>query len=152
MYRPKDFCQMRSLGADFCEVCRQQYVLTLYQGGWGEPVAGIDLIEPGFESPAPGSFNSSAAVNFSIRYLEPTSGVSISWTVNGQVQAGETSGSFQLNADFPSLYTVVVKVTDTGSFVHPAVKPAGVMSSQRTWVVTIEPSGNDKIFENGFET
>jgi hypothetical protein len=36
MYRPKDYqCLMNYLGQPFCPVCTQEYVLSMYRGGWG---------------------------------------------------------------------------------------------------------------------
>jgi IgA Peptidase M64 len=51
MYRPINNCLMRSLGVQFCDVCKEAYVKTLYRGGFGGvPSAGIALIDPGTAS------------------------------------------------------------------------------------------------------
>jgi hypothetical protein len=57
IYRQGYGCIMRYLGAPFCDVAAEQYPLRLYSGGWGVPGAGIDNIEPGSESPTPGSLS-----------------------------------------------------------------------------------------------
>jgi hypothetical protein len=151
MYRPKDNCMMKVLNGDFCEVCQQEYVLKLYEGGWGIPVAGIDLIEPGSESPTPGEFNSPAPVEFSFDFLQPTGGVLIGWKVDGAIQPGEIASSFTFNPDSDGVYLIEVEVSDPTTKVHPDMKPVDALSSKRNWTVTVDTVSIDDIFKDGFE-
>ena len=47
MYRQCFSGIMRSLGEPFCHVDGEAFVKQLFGGGWGAPVSGISLIEPG---------------------------------------------------------------------------------------------------------
>lgn len=138
MYRPREYCAMRSLGSDFCEICQQEYILRLYLGGWGAPHTGIDLIEPGSESPNPGAFSSSDPVRLSVDVVQPLGGVSIEWKVGGIVQPGENSSSFIFYPDTDGVYLVEVEVSDPTTKVHAEMKPVGAMSSKRNWTVTAD--------------
>lgn len=143
MYRPRDTeCLMNFLAKPFCEVCRQEYVLQLYRGGWGIPAGGIDPIEPGSESPAPGTVSTTGPVTFSVAVLSPSVGPStqVSWWVNGVQQAGATGTSFVFSPTVSGTYQVEVRAKDPTTFVKPAM--AGTtLDSSRSWTVlaTITP-------------
>jgi hypothetical protein len=155
MYRPKDGCMMKALASNFCEVCEQAYVLRLYEGGWGpgtSPVDGIDLIEPGSESPAPGAFESTAPVDFSIGVLQLPTGVSFAWKVDGTLLPGETTNTFRFNPGSDGVYLIEVEASDPTAKVHPDMTPEGALSSTRSWTVTIGGPIIDYIFDDGFES
>lgn len=143
MYRPRSQCLMRQLGVPFCEVCRQEYVLRLYEGGWGTPSGGIDSIEPGSEYPPPGN----VAVHFpdfvgiTVQLLQPATGqpLDVSWAVDGVPVAGETKPSFSFTPSAQGTYEIVLTTHDPTTFVAPAIGGA-TLTRKRTWTVTFDPS------------
>lgn len=138
MFRPRDTeCLMHFLGKSFCEICRQEYVLSLYRGGWGDPVAGIETIEPGSPTPAAASFKKcSGSVTLAIQALQPVSGpaAAVQWRVNGNPIPGATSPSFLFASTVPQIDIVSVSVTDTTLFVHPEMAN-GLLTSSYAWTV-----------------
>lgn len=149
MYRHTDReCLMNFLGKPFGAVCRQAYVLRLYEGGWGSPYSGIDLIEPGTASPAAGTVSISASQSFSIGVLSPAGGSpSVQWLVDGSPVAGATGSSFLFTPPAPGTYQVSVKVRDTTPLVH-ATLGGTLVETTREWTV-------DRIavlFNDGFES
>ena len=143
MYRPGQSCIMRALGAPYCQVPSQAYVLKLYQGGWGSPASGIRLIEPG--SPSPDSDTISVAYPgtqvFSASVLQPAGGppVNIEWLIDEVPVPGENAETFTY-APGPSILGDVeirLAVHDTTSLVHPAMAGDWLQDSH-TWTVTVE--------------
>ena len=153
MYRPRESqCLMRGLGEPFCSVCTQAYVKTLYDGGWGVPASGIDPIEPGGESPAPGSVQVNGSRVFSVGLLTPVGGPpsTVVWRVDGAVQAGQTAPSFTFVPSQSGSYTIQVTVTDGTPLVNPAMAGSS-MSSSRQWTAQATAAPN-AIFQDGFES
>ncbi len=152
MYRPRDFCLMRSLGVSFGEICAQTYVLKLYQGGWGMPAAGIDPIEPGSEEPPPGAVETEDPVSLSVALLAPVGGpaLDIGWWVDGVPQSGAIGDTFVFAPPAPGSYQVELRVEDETPLVHPAMA-GSALQSQRTWLVTCSGSCSE-IFVDGFES
>ncbi len=155
MYRPTDEqCLMRVLGQTFCPVCAQEYVRALYRGGWGVPAAGIDLIEPGSESPsaqAPVQLAVGSVRTFQFTPLQPSIGtLSIQWYLDGQAIAGATSASYTYTqaAATPASRTLKVRVHDNTALVNPAMAE-GLLDHTRSWQIQV---GDDDIFVDGFET
>ena len=137
-YRPRQTCLMRALGQPFCEVCRQEFVFQLYRGGWGVPESGIDLIEPGSESPAPGllSIPFPGSQSFSVGTLEPTGGtISTSWYVDGAQVPGATGSSFHFTPAAEGPHQIEVRVTDTTGLVRDAAGAGVSLTSSRVWTV-----------------
>jgi len=154
MYRPVDTqCLMQFLGVPFCPVCRQEYVRTLYRGGWGAPAAGIDLVEPGSESPAtavPVQYVPATNQPFSVSPLQPTIGaLDVHWYLDGNPIGGATSASYVFSQPgaSPASHTLQVRVKDTTSFVSAAMA-AGLLDHQRSWTIQVV---GDVIFRNGFD-
>ena len=153
MYRPVDTqCLMRYLNKPFCPVCRQEYVRTLYRGGFGVPAAGIDLIEPGTESPptappvvlAPGSNQL-----FQANLLQPSIGtLEVTWYLDGNPISGTTSPSHLFMATAAGSHTLELRVKDLTAFVAPSMA-GGLLVHSRSW--TIQVAGGDLIFKHGFE-
>jgi hypothetical protein len=145
MYRPGQNCIMRSLGAPYCQVPSQAYVLKLYQGGWGNPASGIRLIEPGSTFPASDSITMAypATQLFSASLLQPVGGppVDIEWQVDGVPVPGETTSSFTYAPAPSDLGDVQIRlvVDDPTSLVHPAMS-GGWLQTSHTWTVTVEES------------
>jgi len=134
VYRPYYDCTMRSLGAAFCPICTQEYILRLYRGGWGVPKDGIDLIEPGSENPAPGDISIASQTTFSIGLLQPVGGaLEIEWLVNDQVVQGANSNSFVF-VPSQTLNTVKLVVKDPTSLVNPSMV-GDTLTFTRMWNV-----------------
>lgn len=154
MYRPTDtLCLMRALGLNFCDVCKQEYVLELYRGGFGTPANGIDLIEPGSEHPAtsadvPYAYGSQRS--FSAQLLRPSVGtIGIQWYLDGNPIAGAQSESylFQQAGPTPAAHTLELRVTDLTPLVKPAAA-GNLLVHSRIWSIQV---GNDRLFADTFQ-
>jgi hypothetical protein len=146
MYRPANACAMRNLGAQFCAVCSQEYVLRLYRGGWGSPSAGIDLIEPGSESPNPAATVNIAAgapqvFTASILRPDPNS-ITLQWYVDGVAVPGANAASFTFTpaTTTPATRQVELRATDTSALVRTAMAGTDLVHS-RVWNVQVLASG-----------
>lgn len=141
-YRSGDWCLMRSLGFPYCQVPGQAYVLRHYQGGWGTPNNGIELIEPGSQLPPvstlylihPATFAFAAAV------LSPAGGqpTTISWEVNGVIVPGAVNPVFVYNTSAAQLgwNTITMRAVDNNMYIHPAMA-GGENQSSFTWNVFV---------------
>ncbi|HEU4664159.1 MAG TPA: M64 family metallopeptidase [Dokdonella sp.] len=154
MYRPVDTqCLMHFLGVPFCPVCRQEYVRTLYRGGWGMPAGGIDLIEPGSESPPPAppvSYTPGTDRPFVVSLLQPTVGaLDVQWYLDGNPVGGATSPTYVFSqaGALPPSHTLEVRVKDLTGFVSAAMA-GGLLDHQRSWAIQVV---GDVIFRNGFD-
>ena len=140
VYRPANACGMRSLGAQFCSICSQAYVLKLYRGGWGTPAAGIDLIEPGSEVPSAAgavAYTIGSNVNFSALVLKPTPDtVTMQWYLDGLPIAGATSNSvnFQQSTPCPNTRTLELRVTNNSTLVKKEMAGSDMVHS-RIWTI-----------------
>lgn len=111
-----------------CRVDTEVLLLELYQGGWGQPSAGISTIEPGTRSPAAGSMlvNPRQNVRLLAKVFGPTAGPSlrVEWFINNfRVQdttAATGSTPFFDFAEFePGMTTTVtLKVSDRSGLIH----------------------------------
>jgi uncharacterized repeat protein (TIGR01451 family) len=148
MYRPARRCLMNLLGNPFCPVCAQEFVLRLYRGGWGVPAAGIDLVEPGSESPPPGTVSMTfpGSRTFSIGLLAPAGGPapSVTWAVNGGAVAGAAAPSFDFTPPSPGRYVVTVTVRDVTPLVQPTMAGSS-LTRTRTWTLNVSPLGDVSI-------
>ena len=141
MYRSGLNCIMRSLGAPFCQVPSQSYVLKLYNGGWGVPTNGITLIEPGTVSPVtPLALTHPATQPFHADILGPIGGppVQISWQDNGIPIPGASGNTmtYTTSVNSPGLHHIKLHVKDMTSLVHPAMAGTA-LDDEYTWVVTV---------------
>jgi len=144
MYRQGYLCIMRALGAPFCDVAAEAYAMRLYQGSWGVPIGGIDLIEPGSESPPPGnSVEPHPGVTHSARVLGPVGGPPLSYRwVLDDVYVSEGTAvpgdivSYTMSAA-PGPHTLQLRVTDNSDILHPTTRP--LLARSRTWNVEILP-------------
>jgi hypothetical protein len=154
MYRPVDTqCLMQFLGMPFCPVCRQEYVRTLYRGGWGVPAGGIDLIEPGSESPGtsqPVSYAIGTSQPFSATLLQPSIGsLEVQWLLDGNPIGGANAPSYmfsQIGAT-PATRTLTLRVRDLTSYVSPQMA-GSLLEHARSWTIHVS---DDVIFRNGFD-
>ncbi len=140
MYRPQSSCTMQTLGAPFCKICSQEYVLRLYRGGWGVPSSGIDNIEPGSETPAPGPVSMAfpGSVTLAVELLQPVGGPSlnVAWLVNGVVVPGAASPSYTFSPGGPGTYLVEIRTKDMTPLVN-AVMAGTSLNHSRAWTITV---------------
>ncbi|HVS64057.1 MAG TPA: M64 family metallopeptidase [Thermoanaerobaculia bacterium] len=138
MYRPRQECLMNVLGVPFGEICREEYVLDLYRGGWGVPAQGIDLIEPRSVTPPPNSTIEFAGepVRFEADLLQPVGGppLEVTWTVDGAPAVSEDS-SFSFVPPGPGRYAIELIVRDPTPFV--LARNASELVSRRGWTVAV---------------
>ncbi|MEO8671604.1 MAG: M64 family metallopeptidase [Tahibacter sp.] len=153
VYRPVDNqCLMRFLGQPFCPVCREAYLRKLYKGGFGAPSSGIDLIEPGSESPPSATVvNYAAGSNrvFQATLLAPSIGrVNAQWYLDGNPIGGATAASYVFSQANPTpvSHTLQLRVVDPSSYISGVVA-SGLPVHQRTWTISV----TDVIFRNGFD-
>jgi hypothetical protein len=139
MYRPRRFqCLMRQLGMPFCAVCRQSFVLALYQG-WAGSAQGIDPIEPGSETPPPGVVATDLCGRvLSAQLLEPAGGppLAVSWEVDGVPMPGAQAASFAFAPAAPGSYDVTLRVEDVTPLVHPDLAGDALVST-RSWQLDV---------------
>jgi len=142
VYRPANACGMRSLGAQFCSICSQAYVLKLYRGGWGTPAAGIDLIEPGSEVPSAAgnvAYTAGNTLNFSATVLRPVPDtVTLQWYLDGVPVPGATNSNFnfqQLTAS-PVTRSLQLRATDNSTLVKAEMAGTDMVHS-RTWTIQV---------------
>jgi len=138
IYRPRRQCLMRELGRSFCEVCRQEFVLRLYRGGWGVPAAGIDPVDPGGESPPPGPIGVSIGntLHFWVRLVRPaaTPSLAVSWLIDGEPVAGADGEHLAWAPPHPGSFHVEIAVHDATGFLHEEL---AAPASRRQWEVTV---------------
>lgn len=144
-YRPKFDCLMNHLGAPFCEICRQAFILRLYRGFGGIPASGIDMIEPGSETPSPAAAVTTlpgSSLSFSFTLLQPDGGPapSIQWSVDGVAIAGASSTLFVYQPPVGN-HTVSVVVADTTTAVRDDV---AALVHRRVWNVSTVPPAPPK--------
>lgn len=154
MYRPTDtLCLMRALGLNFCDVCKQEYVLELYRGGFGAPAGGIDLIEPGSEHPSVStdvSYAYGSQRGFSATLLRPSVGaIGIQWYLDGSLVPNASSETyvFQQAGPTPATHTLELRVTDLTPLVKPAAA-GNLLVHSRSWTIQV---GNDRLFADGLQ-
>lgn len=152
MYRPtENQCLMNALGANFCAVCRQEYVRKLYRGGFGAPAGGIDLIEPGSENPpatAPVRYAYGTVRTFGAVLLRPSTGsIGVQWYLDGNPVATTESYDFQQLTPTPAIRTLELRVTDQTALVQPSMA-GDLLTHSRNWTIQV---GNDQLFADGFQ-
>lgn len=154
MYRPTNTsCLMRSLGTTFCTVCRQAYVKRLYSGWGGVPSGGIDMIEPGGESPSPAApvlYAAGTDRHFHAEVLRPETGiVAVQWLLDGVPIPGANTEHLVFNqtALTPATRTLQLRVTDQSPFVH-AQMTDGLMEHTRNWTIQVL---DDVLFADDFD-
>jgi hypothetical protein len=136
-YRPQFRCLMKAFGTDgttipFCEICRQTFVLRLYEGWTSFTPQKIELIENAAPSATLGA-NLGKPVTFSVAPLQTENGtIQRQWSVNGAVMAsgGDT---FTFTPTAAGTYEIKLEVADTTPFVRP-FRPS--MSATHTWQLT----------------
>lgn len=155
MYRPKNFCNMRTLSAGFCDVCREAYVFQLYSVPFANGNQ-ISLLEPDSASPGNAIIDGmvSVPINLSINTLQPSHDLSITWSVNGstqvEVNSSLTMQSFEFTPGQTGPFTVKVTAKDNSPLVHSS-RQNELPEFEHTWQVNVPPD-ESFIFEDGFES
>jgi hypothetical protein len=136
-FRPKQNCRMRTNGIQFCAVCAEAYIRTMYG-----KVSPIDSFVP--NNAAPVAF-AGKPVELSVIPMKPSShSLKVEWTVDGALQAGITNGNFsQTLAN--GRHAVRARVLDTTAVVRKDT--SGVLRDSVTW--TVDVSGGSFIARPG---
>ena len=137
-YRPRFSCLMNLFRADglpvpFCEICREAFVLRLYEGWTSFTPQKIRLIEHAAPS-TPLSAGVGTPITFSTAPLQTANDtIRRQWSVNGTVveAAGE---AFTFTPAAAGTYEIQLVVTDVTPFVR-----GKVLSASQTWQVTAGP-------------
>ena len=131
-YRPKSNCKMRSLGVDYCEVCKEALVKAIY--AQSSPLRS--------QEPAAFLANLVAASSQTFRVkttTPPSQPMEIRWLLNGSPMS-ETSSNLVLSAAQlnPGTNYLQVKVADRTSLVR--ADPDALLQASYTWQVVLEAS------------
>jgi len=154
MYRSQNKCNMQSLGAAFCKVCQEAYVLKLYSVNYSGGQL-LSLIEPNSMVPSQSNMTGMVAVsmNFSVDTMQPNHGLSVTWLVNDVPHSVEINTdnqqSFQLIPNQVGLSSIKVRIKDNSPFVH-LTRIDELPEFEFEWVVDVLPF-EDLIFAAGFE-
>lgn len=138
-YRSGLDCLMKNLNRPFCPVPGQAMILRLYEGGWGNPVGGIQIIEPGSTLPATATITATTGdtITFSATILKPlNSPVSITWLVNDLPQVGWNSEVFTYTASSAGSFQIDLQVTDQTPQVLP-VMSSGMLNFEHFWTLQV---------------
>lgn len=151
MYRQCFAGMMRYLGMEFCHVDSEAFVKRLYNGGWGAPVQGVSLIDPG-STPAGSEVSSPAQARVEFQAVlagsRSTNALIAAWFVDG-VQMQETNGEHGGRATYSYLmpdsanHVVELRVRDTTPFLLDAA------TRTRQWTVRGLPAGSCSISSFG---
>ncbi len=129
VYRSRQNCLMRSLGANFCDICREADVLAVYA-----TVSPIDATTPA--SPVElGACTGSQTL--SVQYPLPIPDTMVvTWWVDGVVKSVGTT-EYQINSVDLSVgsHLVRVEVADENSLV--LTDPSSLMREEFTWTVEV---------------
>ena len=132
-YRPMLNCKMRSLGPDFCHVCRQEMVKSEYLF--------LAPIESYFPLLTTLSLTGTEAVTLEVVTLIPDAfPLLVEWYVD-DIPTGETGNQFEATAPELTDGTHVVRadVRDTTSFV--LVDPGQLLFDSRSWTIEVTDAG-----------
>jgi len=136
-YRSRLQCLMNAFGTGgvtipFCEVCRQAFVLRLYEGWTSFTPQKIELIENAAPS-TPLSASLGNPVTFSVAPLQTENGtIQRHWAVNGTVMASG-SDTFTFTPTAAGSYEIRLEVADATPFVRPL---RSSMTATHTWQLT----------------
>jgi hypothetical protein len=142
MYRSGFQCAMRAFNAPFCQVPSQAYVLRLYNGGWGTPSGGIELIELDSTWPAESTvvMAVSQTLAFSAGVLQAVGSppVAMRWSVNGTVDPLAQGRAYTYTPSITDIGTVTLelRVHDETPLVHPAMA-GGELEDHHAWTITV---------------
>ncbi|HRQ65088.1 MAG TPA: M64 family metallopeptidase [Xanthomonadaceae bacterium] len=150
LYRPTfTACLMHSTAfRDLCPVCRESFVTSLYSGRFGEPAGGIDLIEPGTESPPPHTpvpHLLGSVQRFEATVIAPqVQGIERQWLLDGEPLPGAAGDALDLElADgITGTRTLELRVIDRGPYLKSQhALDLGVHS--RVWTLKVLPQAEE---------
>lgn len=131
-YRPKfDCCMNHSATAEFCEVCTEALVLSLYR-----KARPIDSFSPTQTNLL---VSATEPLRFSVGVLEPmTHRLNLEWQLDGKVQQEETNGVFWLRPDQldEGKHLLEVRVRDLAPLVRN--DPNDLLSQTLAWTVDVD--------------
>lgn len=129
-YRPWNRCEMKVLGVEFCPVCREQTLLTIYNI--------IDILE-GASPPDTGHLMYDDTVfQVSADYLKPSPNtMSVVWSVNG-IPVSTNQDSFTFDASSVDLGNHIIEVVITDTTLLVRRESFGLMTTSTSWNVTTE--------------
>lgn len=126
-YRPWNNCEMKILGVQFCPVCAEQTVLSVYNL--------IDIFE-GASPPDTGhTMYNDTVFQVSVNYLKPSPNtMSVTWYVDGlPVSTNQDSFTFDAATVDTGDHVINVVIEDTTQLVRK--DDFGTMSSSTSWAV-----------------
>lgn len=131
VFRPQQDCKMRDLGADYCAVCTEQFVRSIWTSD------NIQMIESA--TPAEQTVQSADcdAIDFSVTSPPITpSTYKFGWTVDGKPQA-ETKNSISLTpaALMQGEHQVKLVIEDSTAMVR--TDPNSLLKDTHSWTVTV---------------
>lgn len=129
LYRPAETCKMRTSGAPFCEVCKEAFVLRMYNGGWGSP-DGIKLVTA--VAPPPSNVvavQTGTATRFSVSVVQPDPELTIEWYLDGVKIPGARGSTYSYVAAHQGAHTLKVLVSDTTPLVLTENRVPGMAES-----------------------
>jgi hypothetical protein len=132
IYRSRNTCTMRALGASFCEVCREKLVLSVY-----ESVSPLDEKLPTDDTlPVLGG----SKVRLEALYPVPLPDtMSFAWSVNGQPASGSSNAMVLTALGLgEGTHTVQVALEDKTPFVRR--NPYQNMDAIATWTLNVDPT------------
>ncbi len=134
VYRPQLNCKMRDLGADYCSVCTEQFVRSIWTAD------NIQMVES--SSPAQPNVQSDTCDPIQLSVTSPPISPStyhFVWTVDGKLQMQTTSSiALMPGALMAGQHKVDVAIEDTTAMVR--TDPNGVLKDQFSWNVAVSKS------------
>ena len=134
VYRPQLDCKMRDLGADYCSVCTEQFVRSIWTAD------NIQMVES--TTPAQPNVQSDSCDPITLSVTTPPVSPSTYhyvWAVDGKMQM-QTTGSIALmpGALMPGQHKVDVAIEDTTAMVRTDLD--SVLKDQFSWTVSVTKS------------
>lgn len=127
-YRPAENCEMRNLGQEFCSICAEALVSSVYN-----KVSPIDQVSP---RGANVSLRLSARQTFSFTGPRPANGpLSPDWSVDGKPVSTSANFEFAASSFGAGKHTLTLRVRDQTARVRR--DPKNLLSSAFTWTVSV---------------
>jgi hypothetical protein len=134
IYRPKQNCEMRSLGMSFCSVCAEAMIWAIYN--LVEPIDGVSPVSP---------IDLSFAENVQLAITHPVRSPDTflaEWSVDGQVKSsGVDSYTLQGLSLSVGPHEVKVRLSDETTLVRN--DPLALLLDEFSWTVNVSSGGDD---------
>jgi len=127
-YRPELYCKMRSLGPDFCEVCKQQLIISQYMR--------LSPIESYSPLATTIQISEIDTVTLAVTPLVPTShDLSVQWYLDDEPIPGAVSSDYlvEQSAICGGVHVVRAEVVDTTSRVR--TDPLNLLTASHDWTI-----------------